>query len=104
MNANRKKVESVRIEIGFKVAGRVITLLISPEMEPYFRKAANLINQRIDSFSKVHSGGKMDVWDFLITVAVEGMVESQKNQDKYKLLQQSLEDRLNDFENRLTLN
>ncbi len=101
---NRKKVESVRIEIGFKVAGRVITLLIHPEMEPYFRNAAHLINQRIDSFSKDHSGGEMDVWDFVITVAVEGMVESQKNQDKYKLLQQSLEDRLNDLENRLALN
>ena len=99
-----KMVDSKKLEIGLKVMSRVVTLRIQPEMEPYFRNAAHLINQRIDSFSKDHSGGEMDVWDFVITVAVEGMVESQKNQDKYKLLQQSLEDRLNDFENRLTLN
>jgi cell division protein ZapA (FtsZ GTPase activity inhibitor) len=104
MNTNNKKVESEKLEIGLKVAGRVIALLIPPEMEPYFRKAASLINQRVDSFSKDHSGGEMDVLDFVITVAVEGMVESQKNQDKYKLLQQSLDKRLNDLDNRLALN
>jgi cell division protein ZapA (FtsZ GTPase activity inhibitor) len=104
MNTNKKKVESEKLEIGLKVAGRVIALLIQPEMEPYFRKAASLINQRVDSFSKNHSGGEMDVWDFVITVAVEGMVESQKNQDKYKLLQQSLDKRLNELDSRLALN
>lgn len=96
--------ESEKLEIGLKVMSRVITLRIQPEMEPYFRKAANLVNQRINSFTKDHSGGEMDSWDFLITVAIEGMVESQKNQDKYKLLQQSLDKRLNDLDNRLTLN
>jgi cell division protein ZapA (FtsZ GTPase activity inhibitor) len=97
-------VESEKLEIGLKVMSRVITLRIQPEMEPYFRKASHFINQRIDSFTKNHSGGEMDSWDFLITVAIEGLVESQKNQDKYKLLQQSLEKRLDDFDNRLTHN
>lgn len=96
--------ESEKLEIGLKVMSRVITLRIQPEMEPYFRKAASLVNQRINSFTRDHSGGEMDSWDFLITVAIEGMVESQKNQDKYKLLQQSLNNRLNDLDNRLTLN
>ncbi|WP_435355624.1 cell division protein ZapA [Emticicia sp. SJ17W-69] len=96
--------ESEKLEIGLKVMSRVITLRIQPEMEPYFRKAATLVNQRINSFTKNHSGGEMDSWDFLITVAIEGMVESQKNQDKYRLLQQSLDKRLNDLDNRLTLN
>jgi hypothetical protein len=36
-------------------------------------------------------------------VAIEGMVESQKNQDKYKLLQHSLKQRLDDIDQRLTL-
>lgn len=96
--------ESEKLEIGLKVMSRVITLRIQPEMEPYFRKAATLVNQRINSFTKNHSGGEMDSWDFLITVAIEGMVESQKNQDKYRLLQQSLDKRLSDLDNRLTLN
>ncbi len=92
-----------KIEIGLKVLSRVVTLKVQPEMEPYFRKAASLINRRLDSFSKSHSGGEMDSLDFLITVAIEGMVESQKNQDKYNLLQQSLKTRLDDIEQRLTL-
>jgi cell division protein ZapA (FtsZ GTPase activity inhibitor) len=96
--------ESEKLEIGLKVMSRVVTLRIQPEMEPYFRKASQFINQRIASFTKNHSGGEMDSWDFLITVAIEGLVESQKNQDKYKLLQQSLEKRLDDLDNRLTLN
>ncbi len=104
MNANNKMVESEKLEIGMKVAGRVNMLKIQPEMEPYYRKAASLINQRIDLFSKNHSGGEMDIWDFVIITAIEGMVESQKNQDKYKLLQQSLDTRLNDLDNRLALN
>ncbi|AFK04953.1 hypothetical protein Emtol_3827 [Emticicia oligotrophica DSM 17448] len=95
--------ESEKIEIALKVSSRVITLMIHPEMEPYFRKAANLVNRRIDTFTKNFSGGEMDTWDFLITVAIEGMVESQKNQDKYKLLQQSLNSRLDDIEQRFTL-
>lgn len=99
-----KMVESKKLEIGLKVMSRVVTLRIQPEMEPYFRKAAQFINQRIDSFTKDHSGGEMDSWDFLITVAIEGMVESQKNQDKYKLLQQSLDKRLNELDNRIALN
>ncbi len=96
--------EAEKIEIGLKIMNRVITLLIQPEVEPYFRKAGSLINQRINKFTQDHSGGEMDNVDFLITVAVEGMVESQKNQDKYKLLQQSLEERLNDLDNRISLN
>jgi cell division protein ZapA (FtsZ GTPase activity inhibitor) len=96
--------ESEKLEIGLKVMSRVVTLRIQPEMEPYFRKASQFINQRIDSFTKNHSGGEMDSWDYLITVAIEGLVESQKNQDKYKLLQQSLEKRLDELDNRLTLN
>lgn len=97
-------VENNKIEIGLKVLSRVVTLMVQPEMEPYFRKAASLVNHRLDSFTKSHSGGEMDSWDFLITVAIEGMVESQKNQDKYKLLQQSLNTRLDDIEHRLSQN
>ncbi|CAH0995474.1 hypothetical protein EMA8858_01597 [Emticicia aquatica] len=96
-------VELEKIEIGLKVLSRVVTLKIQPEMEPYFRKAALLVNHRLDSFTKRHSGGEMDSWDFLITIAIEGMVESQKNQDKYKLLQQSLKTRLDEIDQRLSL-
>jgi hypothetical protein len=99
-----KIVESEKLEIGLKVMSRVITLKIQPEMEPYFRNAAQFINQRIDLFTKDHSGGEMDSWDFLITVAIEGLVASQKNEDKYKILQQSLDQRLNDLDNRIALN
>ncbi|GGD58667.1 hypothetical protein GCM10011514_23360 [Emticicia aquatilis] len=95
--------ESDKIEIGLKVLSRVVTLKVQPEMEPYFRKAAHLVNRRLDTFTKNYSGGEMDSWDFLITIAIEGMVESQKNQDKYKLLQQSLKTRLEDIEQRLSL-
>lgn len=97
-------VKSEKIEIGLKVMNHVVTLMIQPEVEPYFRKAANLVNQRLDLFTKSHKGGEMDSTDFLITIAIEGMVESQKNQDKYRLLQQSLDKRLNDLNNRLALN
>ncbi len=96
--------ESKKIEIGLKVLSRVITLMIQPEMEPYFRKAALLVNHRLDTFTKSYSGGEMDSWDFLITIAIEGMVESQKNQDKYQLLQQSIKTRLDDIDQRLSLN
>ena len=97
-------VKSEKLEIGLKVMNHVVTLMVQPEMEPYFRKAANIVNQRLDLFTKSHKGGEMDSTDFLITVAVEGMVESQKNQDKYKLLQHSLEQKLNELDNRLSLN
>lgn len=98
-----KMAEAEKIEIGLKVSNRVITLKVNPEMEPYFRKAAIVINRRLDTFSKSHSGGEMDSMDFYLTVAIEGMVESQKNQDKYKLLQHSLKQRLDDIDQRLTL-
>ena len=53
---------------------------------------------------KKNEEGDMDFLDFLIIVAIEGVVENQKNQDKYLLLQQDLDKRLEDLSNRLTLN
>jgi len=87
-----------------KVLQRVVTLKIQPELEPYFRNAATFVNQRLDFYTRNTSGGEMDFIDFLIIVAIEGIVEKQKNQDKYHLLQKALDTRLEDLNNRLALN
>lgn len=93
-----------KIEINLRVLQRVVTLKIQPELEPYFRKAALFVNQRLNFYMKKNEEGDMDFLDFLIIVAIEGVVENQKNQDKYHLLQQDLDKRLEDLSKRLTLN
>ncbi|RFS13809.1 cell division protein ZapA [Emticicia sp. C21] len=96
--------DSEKIEINLRVLQRVVTLKIQPELEPYFRNAATFVNQRLNFYMKKNEEGDMDFLDFLIIVAIEGVVENQKNQDKYLLLQQDLDKRLEDLSNRLTLN
>ncbi|RYU95810.1 cell division protein ZapA [Emticicia agri] len=96
--------DSEKIEINLRVLQRVVTLKIQPELEPYFRNAGNFVNQRLNFYMKKNEEGDMDFLDFLIIVAIEGVVENQKNQDKYLLLQQDLDKRLEDLSNRLTLN
>ncbi|GAB3511141.1 cell division protein ZapA [Emticicia fontis] len=96
--------DSEKIEINLRVLQRVVTLKIQPELEPYFRNAATFVNQRLNFYMKKNGEGDMDFLDFLIIVAIEGVVENQKNQDKYLLLQQDLDKRLEDLSNRLTLN
>ena len=96
--------DSEKIEINLRVLQRVVTLKVQPELEPYFRNAATFVNQRLNFYMKKNEEGDMDILDFLIIVAIEGVVENQKNQDKYLLLQQDLDKRLEDLSNRLTLN
>ena len=96
--------DSEKIEINLRVLQRVVTLKVQPELEPYFRNAATFVNQRLNFYMKKNEEGDMDFLDFLIIVAIEGVVENQKNQDKYLLLQQDLDKRLEDLSNRLTLN
>lgn len=96
--------DTEKIEINLRVLQRVVTLKIQPELEPYFRNAATFVNQRLNFYMKKNEEGEMDFLDFLIIVAIEGVVENQKNQDKYLLLQQDLDKRLEDLSNRLTLN
>ncbi len=96
-------VKDNKIEIGLKVSGRVVTLNIQPEMEPYFRDAGSLINQRLDYFSKTYPAGDLSLLDYLIIIALEGLVESQKSQDKYLVLQQTLNSRLDNLEQRISL-
>lgn len=96
--------DNEKIEINLRVLQRVVTLKIQPELEPYFRKAAAFVNQRLNFYMKNNKDVVMDFLDFLIIVAIEGIVENQKNQDKYNLLQKDLDKRLEDLSNRLTLN
>jgi cell division protein ZapA (FtsZ GTPase activity inhibitor) len=96
--------DSEKIEINLRVLQRVVTLKIQPELEPYFRNAATFVNQRLNFYMKKNEEGDMDFLDFLIIVAIEGVVENQKSQDKYLLLQEDLDKRLEDLSNRLTLN
>jgi len=96
--------DNEKIEINLRVLQRVVTLKIQPELEPYFRNAAAFVNQRLNFYMKNNKDVVMDFLDFLIIVAIEGIVENQKNQDKYNLLQQDLDKRLEDLSNRLTLN
>lgn len=94
--------KSEKIEIHLKVQQQIVSLKIQPELEPYFRKAAAFVNQRLTLYMTKESD--MDIKELLIIVAIEGLVESQKFEDKYTLLQQDLNKRLEDLSNRLTLN
>ncbi len=96
-------IKDEKIEIGLKISGRVVTLNIQPEMEPYFREAGSLINHRLDYFSKRYPAGEMNILDYLIIIALEGLVESQKSQDKYIVLQQTLNTKLDNLEQRISL-
>ncbi|WP_259014808.1 cell division protein ZapA [Emticicia fluvialis] len=96
--------DNEKIEINLTVLRRVVTLKVQPELEPYFRKANDLVNQRLSFYINNNKDAMMDFLDFLIIIAIEGIVENQKNQDKYLLLQEDLDKRLEELSNRLSLN
>ncbi|PLK43001.1 cell division protein ZapA [Emticicia sp. TH156] len=96
--------DNEKIEINLTVLRRVVTLKVQPELEPYFRKANALVNQRLSFYINNNKDAMMDFLDFLIIIAIEGIVENQKNQDKYLLLQEDLDKRLEELSNRLSLN
>jgi len=93
---------SEKIEIHLKVHQKVVSLKVQPEFEPYFRKAASFVNQRLTLY--MTQNNDLDLKELLIIVAIEGLVDSQKFEDKYLMLQQDLNKRLDDLNNRLTLN
>ncbi|UTA69856.1 cell division protein ZapA [Emticicia sp. 21SJ11W-3] len=96
--------DNEKIEINLTVLRRVVTLKVQPELEPYFREANALVNQRLSFYINNNKDAVMDFLDFLIIIAIEGIVENQKNQDKYLLLQEELDKRLEELSNRLSLN
>ncbi len=77
---------------------------VKPELEPYFRKASELINQRLEEFGRSQLDGEKDLEYFAYMVAIEGMMKAQVFHDKYELLQQEFGKLLDDIQNRFSPN
>ncbi len=77
---------------------------MKPELEPYFRTAAEIINQRLEEFGRSELDGEKDLEYFAYMVAIEGMTKAQVFNDKYELLQQEFDKLLSNLQNRFSPN
>lgn len=80
------------IPITVKICDRPYKLKVSREEEAIFREAANMINDRIDSYSRGFAF--KDRQDLLAMVALQYASNALKGEKKTAFLEDSLEERL----------